>query len=240
MVEALHTRTKSDLNSWPTPSSLGILPIEQEITDISRKPVDPNLHSANPHTTGRSLLREIDQLPKVQELKSMPILTTGINFAKKNTARLLKLAGFMGAISSLVTYFLFNLKSLAILLGIPTGMAFYISHDLSQSIDKTAAEFSTNPHEILRTTINKPGNLETNFVTVLQAVEQIKDMSDSDHNKQSGIELIEDLNLIVDSKLRQLEGFEDQNSVALKHELERFKIAYDEMKADQLMHESRG
>lgn len=219
MVESINTKADFiSTRSGPANPSLSL-----ESTDSSQ------VTSAR----DKSFIKELNELPKVQELKTMPVLNTASNFVKKNLSRSFKFAGFVGASFSIITYFLFNLKSLAVLFGIPAAMSFYIAHTLSKSAKKDTMELSTNPHQILQNAINNPRVIETNLVPVLQATEQIKDMKDSDPKKVEGIQLIEDLNTIVDSKLMQLEGFEDQDSVALKHELERFKTSYDEMKNTQ-------
>jgi len=182
--------------------------------------------------TGKSLAQEMQELPKVQELKSLPVLHSAANFVKKNTARLFNLGGFVGASLSIMTYFLFNLRSLAMLIGVPTAMAFYIAHNLRKSAKEDATDFSINPKTMLQETINNPGLLETNLNKVLQAMEQIKDMKNTDPKKTEGIELIEKLNLIVDSKLTQVKDFEDSVSIAVQYELERFKVSYEEMRGN--------
>lgn len=179
---------------------------------------------------GKSLATEIGELPKVQELKSLPILNKISNSGKKLISLAFKVAGFAGASLSIMTYFIFNLRSVAMLLGVPTAMAFFIAHVAGKSAKDDTVGFSNNPNEMLNETINNPGLLETNLNRVLQAVEQIKDMKDSDPQKKDGIELVEKLNIIVDSKLMQIKGFEE--SIPLQHELERFKVAYDEMQAN--------
>ena len=221
MVESI-TNVNTKLAALES-SSGPVLPID----DIQSKEVSKTPALKDSRETGKSFAKEVIDLPKIQELRSLPVLNTATNFVKKNTGRLFKVGGFVGATLSVLTYFLFNLKSLAMLLGIPTAMAFYIAHSLGKSAENDEVGFSTNPHEILQETINKPGLLETHLTLVLQAVEQIKDTKESAPKKQEGIRLIETLNAIVDSKLDQLAGFEDSRTVSLKHELERFKASYD-------------
>lgn len=180
-----------------------------------------------------SLAQEISQLPRVQELKTIPIINSGVNTSKKVLANLFRLAGFVGASLSVASYFLFNLKSLALVFGLPTGMAFFIAHTLAKSVKNNQATFSTNPVEILNEAINKPNLLEKDLNRVLYAVEQIKDMKNSDPLKSEGKHAIETLNEIVDTKLEQLSRLEneaDADNLALESEYRRFKVAYNEMK----------
>lgn len=219
-ISNLNTNKASEPSKGPEVSVNDI-----QVTEASRLPDIEKIRSQ-----AKSLAQEVSELPKVQELKSLPILHTATNFLKKNTARLFNLGGFVGASLSIMTYFLFNLRSVAMLLGVPTAMAFYIAHNLNKSTKEDAIGFSSDPKVMLGETINNPGLLETNLNRVLQAVEQIKDMKNSDPKKEEGIELIEKLNIIVDSKLMQIKDFEE--SIPLQHELERFKVSYDEMKAN--------
>lgn len=223
-IPHLNTNKAAELSQGPAVSVDDI-----QIIEANKLP-----DAVSTRSTGQSLAKELGDLPKVQELKSLPVLNTAANFLKKNTARLFNLGGFVGASLSIMTYFLFNLRSVAMLLGVPTAMAFYIAHNLGKSAKEDSAGFTTNPKEMLRETIDNPGLLETNLNRVLQAVEQIKDMKNSDPKKEEGIELIEKLNMIVDSKLMQIKDFDE--SIPLQHELERFKVSYDEMKAN--MHEA--
>jgi hypothetical protein len=180
-----------------------------------------------------SFAQEISQLPKVQELKTIPIINSGVNTSKKVLANLFRLAGFVGASLSVASYFLFNLKSLAVVFGIPTGMAFFIAHTLAKSVKNNQATFATDPVKILHEAINKPELLEKDLNRVLYAVEQVKDMKDSDPMKSEGKRAIETLNDIVDTKLEQLKvlGHEaDSDNLALESEYKRFKVAYEEMK----------
>jgi hypothetical protein len=215
-------------NKTASPSSN---PVSSGQGSSSKKPTAEIKQSEVAQKT--SFAQEISQLPKVQELKTIPIINSGVNASKKVFANLFRLAGFVGASLSVASYFLFNLKSLAVVFGIPTAMAFFIAHTLAKSVKNNQATFSTDPVKILHEAIKKPELLEKDLNRILYAVEQVKDMKDSDLIKSDGKRAIETLNDIVDTKLEQLKalGHEgESDNLALESEYKRFKVAYDEMK----------
>jgi hypothetical protein len=212
------------VNSGQDPGSRGVIKNRQEAQSTKKN---------DPREDATTLAQEISELPKVQELKTMPIINSGVNTSKKVLANLFRLAGFVGASLSIASYFLFNLKSLALVFGIPTGMAFFIAHTLVKSVKNNQTTFSTNPVKILNEAVNKPDLLETDLNRVLYAVEHVKDMKNSDPLKPEGINAIETLNDIVDTRLEQLSLLEneaDADNLALVSEYNRFKVAYNEMK----------
>lgn len=170
-----------------------------------------NIPQSGNRKFGQSLARDINSLQSVKELKGAKVVRQGINFIGKNTARLLKGAGFVGVGAAGLVYFLTNLKIIAGLFAAPALLSFGLAHFINRSVKQNQNDdlASSDPIDVLRKARADSTILESDgeISRVMQAMDNIRDLDNTDKKKIEALDLIFTLAEPIKDKM-----FQEQNN----------------------------
>ncbi len=153
-----------------------------------------------------------------------------MNFAKGTGSWVLKGIGMIGAGLAFLSYFVFNLKTLSMIFGIPTLTAFFLSYSLKQKMHESGKGANLDPIKGLEKIIHEDKiNPETDPSMLLKYIHDVREIYNSTKSYESA-RALKAIELMVDAKLYELQRLGDSDShekdvVEFQKNLVRYKEA---------------
>lgn len=213
----------NNIYSKPT---LGLGPNSSEpaTTNLSREEL-ANLSQA---INTRASISEINP---INEIRNSPKwFDPFMNVAKSIGSLALKGMGIVGASLAFLTYFVFNLKTFSVILGIPTLTAFYLSYALKNKIKESGISGGLDPIKGLQQIIHEEKiSPETDPSMLLKYIHDVREIYNSTRSYEAET-VLKAVELMVDAKVYELQRLGDADShdmdtVEFQKNLERYKEA---------------
>lgn len=178
----------------------------------------------------RSEAEKISQPMKMQKSFDDPQITKkrqafdafnkASSFGASIGSKALNFAGFVGASLASLSYMFFNLKTVALILGLPSGALLYGAYRLKRKSLELNNSVVTNrdPVEVLQKASEDSLFLEKNLQQVKFALVQVRDMSDKKPEKQKAIDYLQTIHNKILARYQELEAIN-----ASDHELYTYK-----------------
>lgn len=147
----------------------------------------------------------------IQERIQVPRLLVKLsNFGMNSASWILKATGIVGAVLSFLSYFVLNLKSLAVLFGIPTAGLFWMSYHLKRSLQDSDSDQALDPIKGLRNFIQESKlNQDADKTMMMRYIFETKKLLQSPEQGAEAKDLLITLKSMVDSKLDEMSKLED-------------------------------
>lgn len=181
-------------------------------------------------TTNPAQAKKVDDIAK--EEKTLTVLNSVVNFARKIGSKALNAGGFIGITMAALSYIMFNFRLVAAFFAVPSVGAFYIANTLKKSAKASEKELGilSDPTKVIQKAKNDSLFMEENFNKVTASMVKIGEMKDKDPKKQ---EALEDLKLVarkVASKRNEVKAIENTSHELF--ELNRFLEIYSDIQPD--------
>lgn len=159
--------------------------------------------------------------PKItKRRKAFDAFNKASSFGASIGSKALNFAGFVGASLASLSYIFFSLKTVALILGLPSAALLYGAYRLKQKSSDLNKSVVTNrdPVEVLQKASDDSLFLEKNLQQVKFALVQVRDMSDKKPEKQKAINYLEIIHNKVLARYQELQAIN-----ATDHELYTYK-----------------
>ncbi len=153
-----------------------------------------------------------------------------MNLAKGVGSWVLKGVAIAGAGLAFLSYFVFNLKTLSLIFGIPTLTAFYLSYSLKQKMKESGTGGDLDPIKGLEKIIHEEKiNSETDSSMLLKYIHDVREIYNTTKSYESATAL-KAIESMIDAKLYELQRLGDADSydkdiVEFQKNLVRYKEA---------------
>lgn len=176
----------------------------------------------------RPIGEKLSSPPKDSYVYSKPVISSFIDFIKKNIARGLWGLGFGTASLSVLSYFLIGSKLLSLFFGVPTLMSFFIAHNLGQNLASGKNNLFQNPLDQLKAYIKDPSRIDTEIINTLRCVDELKDkLQKNPLNSQDILQALKSFKKIIEMKALMFNSADDPLTIRMKQDTERLLNALD-------------
>jgi hypothetical protein len=183
------------------------------------------LATSNPVQT-----KKIDEIEK--EEKTLTVLNSVVNFARKIGSKALNAGGFVGITMAALSYILFNFRLLSAFFAIPSVGAFFIANTLKKNAKASERELGilSDPTQLIKRAKNDSIFMEENFSKVTAAMVKIGEMKDKDPKKQEALKDLDQVARKIVSKRNEVKAIENTSHELF--ELNRFLEIYSDIQPD--------